>query len=381
MREMIEFGTGRSARRTWPLSSIGIVPARRARSSRDVDLTWKIDAYSFDAPVLTHPTDAIVSPDMAIEFSKQGGLAVLNGEGLWARHADPEEALARVVAAAEDDVLNYPSSHANAVLQELHKAPIVPELLAERVSQIRESGATTAVRVSPQRAAELTPILVKAGVELLIIQGTLVSADYVQPSGEPLDMGAFIRSVDVPVIVGGVLDYHTALHLMRAGAVGVIVGSGSTAMQETYGIEVGMATAIADVVAARREHLDETGGRYVHVIADGEIDTAGDIARALACGADAVALGAPLAAAKEAPGQGWFWPSSAAHPKYPRGFVSLVEEHAEGAEVQSLEEILHGPSSAAFGTANLIGGLKRAMAKCGFTNVKSFQKVNLSITG
>lgn len=388
MREVIEFGSGRQARRSWGLADIGIVPARRARSSKDVDVTWKIDAYEFDFPLVAHPTDATMSPETVIEFGKQGGLGVLNAEGLWARHAEPEEAIASVVEAAEAALAKgqYPAPAANKALQELHKAPIVPELLAERIGQIRESGVTTAARVSPQRARELTPLLVKAGVELLIIQGTLVSADYVEGSGEALNMGSFISELDVPVIVGGVLDYSTALHLMRTGAAGVIVGAGPANMQSAYGIDVGLATAVADVAAARRDYLDETGGRYVHIIADGgdEIETAGDIVRAIACGADAVALGSTLATAKEAPGKGWFWPSSAAHPKYPRGAVTNERSVAgfdDEDTAPTLQELLFGPSSNSFGALNMVGGLTRAMAKCGYTTVKSFQRVELTTRG
>ncbi|WIM68166.1 GuaB3 family IMP dehydrogenase-related protein [Corynebacterium breve] len=379
MRDYVEIGIGREARKTYHLSSIALVPSRRTRSSKDVDTTWNIDAYTFDIPVVAHPTDAIVGPEFAIEMHNQGGLAVLNAEGLWARHADVEAALARVVAAAEDSdhfFLGEEVTQATRVLQELHSAPIDEELLVERITQIRESGATVAVRVSPQNARDLAPVLVKAGVELLFIQGTQISAEHVQQGGEPLNLKEFIGSLDVPVIAGGVSDYTTALHLMRAGAAGIIVGSGDTTSDTALGISTPMATAIADAAAARREYLDETGGRYVHVIADGEINLSGDIARAIACGADAVMLGSPLTYAEEATGDGYYWQSSAAHPRFPRG---VVIREADSAERESLEVVLHGPSADALGTKNLVGGLRRAMAKCGYTDVKSFQKVKLAL--
>ncbi|HHU44634.1 MAG TPA: GuaB3 family IMP dehydrogenase-related protein [Actinomycetales bacterium] len=375
MRDMVEIGMGREARRTYELSDVSIVPSRRTRSSKDVDASWRIDAYQFDFPMMMHPTDAISGPESAREFSRLGGLAVLNAEGIWARHEDGDAAIARVVEAARDAAT---PAAANKVLQELHAAPIDEELLVRRIKEIRDTGAVTAVRVSPQRAHELTPIVVKAGIDLLIIQGTLISAEFVTSEGEPLNLKDFIGGLDVPVIAGGVVDYRTALHLMRTGAAGVIVGPGSTTAPYALGLDVPMATAIADAAAARRDYLDETGGRYVHVIADGGLDTAGDIAKAIACGADAVSLTRLLSSAEEAPGNGWFWPSAAAHPKYPRGFVDTDLFDDEESRIP-MEELLFGPTATPFGTANLVGGLKRAMAKCGFTDVKSFQRVDLTV--
>ncbi|HET7742605.1 MAG TPA: GuaB3 family IMP dehydrogenase-related protein, partial [Mycobacterium sp.] len=322
---MVEIGLGRNARRTYELDDINIVPSRRTRSSQDVSTTWQLDAYRFEIPVVSHPTDAVVSPEFAIELGKQGGLGVLNGEGLIGRHADVEARVAEVieVAAKEPD-----PTAAIRMLQQLHAAPLDLELLGAAVMRIRDAGVVTAVRVSPQNAQALTPTLVAAGIDLLVIQGTIISAERVASDGEPLNLKTFISELDVPVVAGGVLDHRTALHLMRTGAAGVIVGYGSTAgvttSDEVLGISVPMATAIADAAAARREYLDETGGRYVHVLADGDIHTSGELAKAIACGADAVVLGTPLAAAEESQGGGWFWPSAAAHPSLPRGALLQV---------------------------------------------------------
>ncbi|WP_448851518.1 GuaB3 family IMP dehydrogenase-related protein [Corynebacterium sp. 335C] len=381
MRDVVEIGIGREARRTYELSDVDIVPSRRTRSSKDVDTSWRIDAYDFGIPVMSHPTDAIGGPDFLGEFDRAGGLAVLNGEGLWARHADAEEKVKEVVAAAEgSSEAGIPDAAAvNRVLQELHAAPIDVDLLCGHVTAMREAGMTVAVRVSPQHCRELTPALVKAGIDLLIIQGTLISAEHVTAEGEPLNLKDFIGGLDVPVIAGGVVDYRTALHLMRTGAAGVIVGPGDTTTPDALGISVPMATAIADAAAARRDYLDETGGRYVHVIADADLETAGDISRAIACGADAVALGSPLALAKEAPGAGWYWPSVAAHPKLPRGLASRAAVDVADDELPSLEQVLNGPTANPFGLENLIGGLRRTMAKCGYTDVKSFQRVELAV--
>ena len=389
MRDLLDIGMGRTARRTFELDDISIVPSRRTRSSKDVSTAWQIDAYRFEAPILSHPTDALVSPDVAIELGKLGALGVINGEGLWARHRDVDEQLARLADIAAND----PDPRAAVrFLQELHRAPLDPDLLGEAVAAVRDAGVTTAVRVSPQHAPELTPALLAAGVEILVVHGTIISAEHVtQPEGgraadadgparEPLNLKTFIADLDIPVIAGGVHDHRTALHLMRTGAAGVIVGYGSaagaTTTGEVLGIGVPMATAIADAAAARREYLDETGGRYVHVIADGDLHTSGDLAKAIACGADAAVLGTPLAASASAPGRGWYWPSAAAHPDTPRGALLQV---ATDDDRPSLERILTGPSDDPYGELNLLGALRRSMAKAGYSDLKEFQKVGLSV--
>ena len=379
MRDYVEIGVGREARRTYSLEDISIVPSRRTRSSKDVDTTWNIDAYTFDIPVMSHPTDALASPEFVIEMHRQGGLGVINAEGLWGRHADLDAAVARVVSAITDTDEFRGGAAAIAALQELHAAPVDDDLLADRIGEVRASGATVAVRVSPQRAREVAPKVIKAGAELLVIQGTMISAEHVAEGGEPLNLKEFIGSLEVPVVAGGVADYTSAMHLMRTGAAGIIVGGGSNTTHLALGIEAPMAPAIADVAAARREYLDETGGRYVHIIADGEIENSGDMAKAIACGADAVMLGTPLAPAAEAAGRGTFWPAVAAHPRFPRGIVEDVRSLLLD-EAATLETILNGPSTDPFGYQNLVGGLRRAMAKCGYTDLKSFQKVGLALS-
>jgi IMP dehydrogenase len=375
--EVVEIGMGRDARRAYDLDQVQIVPSRRTRSSQDVSTAWQIDAYRFDIPLITHPTDAVVSPATAVAVGGLGGLGVLNAEGLWARHANVEEALAKVQDAVDD----ADPTALTRVLQELHAAPIRPELIAESIKKVTGAGVTAAARVSPQRAAELTPDLLAAGVEILVVQGTMISAEHVAKGGEPLNLKSFINELDVPVIAGGVHDYRTAMHLMRTGAAGVLVGYGSSAVTTTdsvLGIGVPMATAIVDAAAARRDYLDETGGRYVHVIADGGVECSGDIAKSIACGADAVMLGAPLAMAAEAPGQGLYWTAAAAHPSLPRSRVAPVVAEDE---IVDLRTLLFGPSSDAEGLINLFGALRRAMAKAGYSDVKEFQKVGLAVRG
>jgi len=380
VRDLVEIGMGRTARRTYELGEINIVPSRRTRSSQDVSTGWQLDAYRFDIPVITHPTDALVSPAFAIEMGRLGGLGVLNGEGLIGRHADVEDRIAEVIRVAERDP--DPAAPIR-LLQQFHAARLDLDLLGGAVARVREAGVTTAVRVSPQNARALTPTLVAAGIDLLFIQGTIISAERVTQDrdggSEPLNLKTFISELDVPVVAGGVADHRTALHLMRTGAAGVIVGYGSTSgvttSDEVLGMSVPMATAIADAAAARREYLDETGGRYVHVLADGDIHTSGELAKAIACGADAVLLGTPLAAAAEALGGGWFWPAAAAHPSLPRGALLRVATD----ERPSLDRVLNGPSDEPFGSLNLVGGLRRSMAKAGYCDLKEFQKVGLTV--
>jgi len=384
---MVEIGMGRTARRTYELDDVDIVPSRRTRSSKQVSLAWQLDAYRFDIPVVAHPTDALVAPEFAIELGRLGGLGVINGEGLWARHADVSARIEQLVEVAE----HKGPEAAVELLQELHAAPMQPDLLAAAVAQVRAAGVTVAVRVSPQNARALTPSLVQAGIDLLVVHGTIISAEHVGgasavpvedagSSVEPLNLKTFIAELDVPVVAGGVSDHRTALHLMRNGAAGVIVGYGSmpgaTTTGEVLGIGVPMATAIADAAAARRDYLDETGGRYVHVIADGDIVSSGQLAKAIACGADAAMLGVPLALAQEAPGHGWYWPSAAAHPSVPRG---ALLQFAEPDEQPVLEKVLYGPSSDPWGSVNLVGGLRRSMAKAGYCDLKEFQRVGLSV--
>jgi IMP dehydrogenase len=371
MPETVEIGLGRHARRGFHLEEIALVPTRRTRGSAVVSTTWQMDAHTFALPLVAAPSDAIVSPQTAMEIERLGGLAVLDGEGLWARYED-----AGAVLAGLDDATD------NATLQRVYATPVSSDLLTKRVGELRASGVRVAVRLSPQHTAELAPHVLSAGVDLLVIQGTVISAEHVAEGNEPgLNLKTFIADLDVPVLVGGVTNYQTALHLMRTGAAGVIIGYGAHVGSTTHsalGIDVPMATALVDAAAARRDYLDETGGRYVHLVAYGDLTTSGSIAKALACGADAVMLGEALAIAAEAPGQGRFWDSTAAHPRVPR---AAVVEHAFPGEVRpTLEELLVGPTADPTGERNLFGAVRRVMGKCGYSSLKEFQKAELIVT-
>jgi IMP dehydrogenase len=312
--------------------------------------------------------DSVMSPDTAIAFGKAGGLGVLDLEGLWTRYDDPEALLA--------EVGSLQGHEATRRLQEIYTEPIKPELMVERVKQMRDSGITVAGALSPQRTKEHAQSVIEAGLDLFVIRGTTVSAEHVSGQAEPLNLKQFIYELDVPVIVGGCATFQAALHLMRTGAAGVLVGFGGGAAHTTrtvLGVAVPMATAVADVAAARRDYLDESGGRYVHVIADGSIGKSGDIAKAVACGADAVMIGSPLARAKEAPGRGYHWGAEAWHATLPRG------ERVEIGTVGTLDQILHGPSLVSDGTMNVVGALKRSMATTGYTELKEFQRVEVVV--
>lgn len=367
---MIDIGRSKRATRAYGLDEVGIVPSRRTRGAEEVSLTWRIDALTLDFPLIAAPMDSIMSPATAIEIGKLGGLGVLNLEGLWTRYDDPEPVLTEL-AAVED------RAEATRQLQKLYAEPIKPELITARMKQIRDAGVPVAGALSPQHTQDYYRVVEEAGVDFFVIRGTTVSAEHVSSDREPLNLKKFIYDLDVPVIVGGCATYQAALHLMRTGAAGVLVGFGGGAAhtsRDVLGIAVPMASAIADVAEARRDYLDESGGRYVHVIADGSIGKAGQIATAIACGADAVMVGSPLARASDAPGKGWHWGAEAWHAELPRG------ERVEVAPVGSLAEILHGPASVADGTMNLVGALRRAMATTGYTEVKEFQRVEVVVS-
>jgi IMP dehydrogenase len=363
-----EIGQGRRGRSALSFDDIAVAPSRRTRAPELVSTAWQIDAYRFDTPILAAPMDSVVSPETAIAVGRLGGLGVLNLEGLWTRYEDP--------SAAYEEISELPESQVTDRMQQLYAAPVRSDLIEARIAQIREAGVTTAASLSPNRVPELAPVVTRAGVDLFVIRGTTVSAEHVGVSNEALNLKEFIYTLDAPVVVGGVATYRAALHLMRAGAAGVLVGFGGGAAHTTadvLGVAVPMASAVADVAAARRDYLDESGGRYVHVIADGGVGRSGDIAKAIACGADAVMMGSPLARAAEAPGRGFHWGVEAHHGQVPRG------ERVRVGTTAPLDRILVGPSSAPDGSMNLFGALRRAMATTGYSDCKEFQRVEVTV--
>lgn len=364
-----DIGLAKVARRAYGLDEVAIVPSRRTRDLDDVDTSWEVDAFRFEVPLIASGMDSVVSPATAIALGEMGSVGALNLEGLWTRHDDPEPLLA--------DIARLPEDEAWARLRQAYAAPVRPELIRDRVKEIRASGVVSCGTVTPHRVEALADALLAAELDLLVIQGTVVSAEHVTKGNpEPLNLKTFVRRLDIPVIVGGCSSYQAALHLMRTGAAGILVGVGagsSSSTRHVLGMGVPQATAIADARAARMRHLDETGV-YVHLVSDGGITSGGDIAKAVACGADAVMLGAPLAAATEAPGRGWHWGLAAAHADLPRGARRRTEP------VGSLREVLHGPAPDDSGRANLIGALRRTMALTGYATMKELQKAELVLT-
>lgn len=368
MSQEIEIGLGKKGRLAYSLDDVAIVPSRRTRDPQDVSTSWQVDAYEFDVPVIGAPMDSVTSPATAIAMGKMGALGVLDLEGLWTRYDDPQPLL--------DEIAQLPADQATGRIQQIYAEPIKPELIVQRLHEIRDAGVTVAGALSPQRTQDYYSTVLDAGVDLFVIRGTVVSAEHVSKNHEPLNLKKFIYDLDVPVIVGGAANYTAALHLMRTGAAGVLVGFGGGAVsanRNTIGVHAPMATAIADVAEARRDYMDESGGRYVQVIADGSMGDSGSFVKAFALGADAVMLGSPLARAEEAPGQGMHWGTEARHQTLPRGFRTNV------GTVGSLESVLFGPSHQADGTTNFIGALRCAMATTGYVDLKSFQRCSVTV--
>jgi len=363
----VEIGIGKSGRRAYGFDDIAIVPSRRTRDPDDVDISWEIDAFKFELPLMASAMDAVVSPATAAAIGRLGGLAVLNLEGLQTRYEDPDSVLAEIAELAD--------ARATSRMQQIYREPIKEELIYRRIREVKDAGVEAAASLTPQRVERYHKLALEAELDVLVIQGTVVSAEHVSSQTEPLNLKRFISTYEIPVIVGGCASYSTALHLMRTGAMGILVGVGPGAACTTrgvLGIGVPQATAIADAAGARIRHLDETG-RYCHVIADGGMRTGGDIAKAIACGADAVMVGSPLAAATEAPGRGHHWGMATFHPSLPRG--TRVQTQTIG----SLEAILVGPAGSNDGRLNLFGALKTSLATCGYANLKEFQKAEVMV--
>ena len=363
----LEIGRGKKARRAYGFDDIAIVPSRRTRDPDDVDISWKLGPYRFELPLLASAMDGVVSPTTATLIGKLGGLAVLNLEGIFTRYEDADDQLERIAG--------LPKDQATREMQDIYQEPIKPELIKQRIEEIKASGVVTAASLTPQRVTQYIDLVLDAGLDILVIQGTVVSAEHVSKTTEPLNLKEFIAEQPVPVVVGGCASYHTGLHLMRTGAAGVLVGVGPGAACTTRGVlglGVPQATAIADVAGARSTHMLETG-EYVQVIADGGMRTGGDVAKAIACGADAVMIGSPLARAYEAPGRGYHWGMATFHPTLPRG--ARVQTVQNG----SLEEIIAGPAHENDGTFNLMGALRTSMATCGYQDIAEFNRAELMI--
>src|ERR1700742_2327861 len=363
----IEIGRGKKARRAYGFDDVAIVPSRRTRDPDDVDITWTLGPYRFELPLLASAMDGVVSPDTAGVVGKLGGLAVLNLEGIWTRYEDADEVLERIAGLPKDE--------ATREMQGIYQEPVKAEPIRQRIEEIKAYGVVAAASLTPQKVERHYELCLDAGLDILVIQGTVISAEHVSSSGQVLNLKEFVRELPIPVVLGGCASYSTGLHLMRTGAAGVLVGVGPGAACTTrgvLGIGVPQATAIADVAAARSQHMLETG-EYVKVIADGGMRNGGDVSKAIACGADAVMIGSPLASAYEAPGGGYHWGMATFHPSLPRG--ARVQTTQNG----TLEQIVLGPAHENDGTFNLMGSLRTSMATCGYEDIPSFHRAEVMV--
>src|ERR687895_1786332 len=363
----VEIGRGKKARRAYGFDDIAIVPSRRTRDPDDVDISWKLGDYRFELPLMASAMDGVVSPETAGIVGRLGGLAVLNLEGIWTRYEDADQMLERIAGLERDE--------ATREMQEIYQEPVRDELIAQRIQEIKAHGVVAAASLTPQRVERYHELCLEAGLDILVVQGTVISAEHVSSQGHALNLKEFVRELPIPVVLGGCASYSTGLHLMRTGAAGVLVGVGPGAACTTrgvLGIGVPQATAIADVQAARSQHMLETG-EYVNVIADGGMRNGGDIAKAFACGADAVMIGSPLARAHQAPGRGYHWGMATFHPSLPPG--ARVKTTQNG----TLEQILLGPAHENDGTFNLIGSLRTSMATTGYEDIPSFHRAEVMV--
>ena len=358
--------TFKEVRRTYGFDEIAIAPGAITINPELADIDFNLDGMTFSAPVLASAMDAIVSPETAVEFDRQGGLAVLNLEGVQTKYDDPEEVLAEIVAAPQDEVTK--------TFQRVYAAPIKEDLVGGRVRQIKQSGAKCAVSVTPANTKRLAPLAVDAGADVLVVQSTVTTARHKSRSIRGLRLPELLEMVNVPVIVGNCATYDVALEIMETGIHGVLVGIGPGAActtREVTGMGVPQVTSTLDCAAAREEYYRRSG-RYVPIVTDGGIRTGGDLCKSFAAGADAVMIGTPFAQTEEAPGQGCNWGMASPDPILPRG--TRVKVGMRG----SIEQVLYGPSSKSDGTLNLLGALKTCLGYVGAFNIREFhQKAEL----
>src|ERR671910_3461043 len=363
----VEIGLGKKARRAWGFDDIAIVPSRRTRDPDDVDIGWKLGDHLLELPVLASAMDGVVSPQTAILVGRLGGLGVLNLEGIFTRYDKADEQLERIASLSP--------AEATRGMQEIYRKPIDPELVHNRIREIKAGGVLAAGAFTPQRVRDYYQLALDAGLDVLVIQGTVVSAEHVSSNGPVLNLKRFIAELPIPVIVGGCASYHSALHLMRTGAAGVLVGVGPGAACTTrgvLGVGVPQATATVDCAAARDYHFKKSG-KYIPIITDGGMSKGGDVCKALACGSDAVMVGSAFPRAKEAPGRGNHWGMATPHANLPRG--TRIKVGITG----SLKQILFGPATVDDGSQNLVGAITTCMGNVGARNIAEFQQTEIII--
>ncbi|MBA3920593.1 MAG: GuaB3 family IMP dehydrogenase-related protein [Nostocaceae cyanobacterium] len=364
----IEIGRAKTARRAYGIDEIALVPGNRTLDPSLANTQWRIGNIERDIPIIASAMDGVVDVRMAVRLSQLGALGVLNLEGIQTRYADPEPILERMTTVGATEFVP--------LMQELYSEPIKPELITQRIQEIKQQGGIAAVSLTPAGASKYGEIVAIAGADLVFLQATVVSTAHLSPESiTPLDLAQFCREMPMPVLLGNCVTYEVTLNLMKAGAAGVLVGIGPGAActsRGVLGVGVPQATAIADCEAARDEYYKETG-KYVPVIADGGLITGGDICKCIACGADGVMIGSPFARATEAPGRGYHWGMATPSPILPRG--TRIRVGTTG----TLEQILTGPAQLDDGTHNLLGALKTSMGTLGAKDLKEMQQVEVII--
>jgi IMP dehydrogenase len=364
----IQIGRGKTARRAYGIDEIALVPGQRTLDPKLADTHWQIGGIEREIPIIASAMDGVVDVGMAVRLSELGALGVLNLEGIQTRYVDPNPVLDRIASVGKSEFVT--------LMQELYAEPIKPELIEQRIQEIKQQGGIAAVSATPIAATKYGATVAKAGADLFFIQATVVSTAHLSPeSVTPLDLAHFCQEMPIPVILGNCVTYEVALNLMKAGAAGVLVGIGPGAActsRGVLGVGVPQATAIADCAAAREDYYQETGN-YVPVIADGGLITGGDICKCIACGADGVMIGSPFARAQEAPGQGFHWGMATPSPVLPRGTRIRVDTTG------TLEQILRGPAQLDDGTHNLLGALQTSMGTLGAKDIKEMQHVEVVI--
>ncbi len=364
----IQIGRGKTARRAYGIDEIALAPGNRTLDPSLADTKWRIGNIEREIPIIASAMDGVVDVRMAVGLSKLGALGVINLEGIQTRYENPEPILDRIASVGNSEFVG--------LMQELYAEPIKPELITQRIKEIKQLGGIAAISATPAGASKFGQVTAEAGADLFFVQATVVSTAHLSPESiVPLDLATFCQDMPMPVLLGNCVTYEVTLNLMKAGAAGVLVGIGPGAActsRGVLGVGVPQATAIADCAAARDDFFKETG-KYIPVIADGGLITGGDICKCIACGADGVMIGSPFARASEAPGRGYHWGMATPSPVLPRGTRIKV------ATTGTLEQILIGPAGLDDGTHNLLGALKTSMGTLGAKNIKEMQQVEVVI--
>ncbi len=360
-------GKGRAARRTYGFEEIALVPASATIDPEDVDLSWQVAGRVFPLPIIASAMDSVVDVAFASAFSKLGGMAVLNLEGIQTRYARPQDVLERLTQVPPDRVVG--------VMQDVYREPIKDELVRRRIEEIRSGGGVPVVSTTPAQATRLGPLAAEAGAEILLVQSTVITEQHRSERGRAVSLRDLISKTRIPVMAGNCVSYEAALHLFEAGAAAVFVGVGPGAActsRKVLGVGVPQATAVMDVAAARAEFARRTG-RHVPIVADGGITVGGEVAKSIACGADAVMLGSLLARSEEAPGRGFHWGMATPHAALPRGTRITV------GTTGTLRDILFGPARVDDGSQNLVEALRTAMGMCGARSILQMQQAEVII--